>query len=413
MEKPTLTSNTYTFADLIEGEFLYIDKTEYLWRLVSPRKGIYFLSRPRRFGKSLTISTLKAIFQGKKELFNGLAIYDKPYDWKKYPVIHLSFGNYNVKKNALDEFPEYLMSRLRLIAKEHKVALHENTPGNCFTELICALGETSQVVILVDEYDKPILNNITNPDLPEIMSILRGFYSSIKDCDQYERFVFITGVSKFSHVSIFSDLNNLKDVSMDPDYATMLGFTQEELEENFGELIKKYAKEKGMTRDELVAEIKHWYNGYRFEENAHTVYNPVSATSFFEYGKFLNYWIKTGLSDFLMELAKTRRYNFARLPSEEVSDTDLSISNIKNISLVSLLFQTGYLTLDRASVKFGQTFYTLTFPNNEVRFSFNALLLFHLADKKDKECASLAETLLAAMNVGDTDKMHLALKTFF
>ncbi|MCQ2379996.1 MAG: ATP-binding protein [Victivallaceae bacterium] len=413
MTKEVTGAGIADFAHIIEWKLFYIDKTEYLWNLINSGGICYFLSRPRRFGKSLTVSTLKAIFQGKKELFKGLGIYDKPYDWKSYSVIHLSLGNYNVVKNALSEFPEYLMSCLRHAAGEHQVVLHEKTPGACFKELISALGKKSDVVILVEEYDKPILNNITNPDLPEIMSILRGFYSSIKDCDQYERFVFITGVSKFSHVSIFSDLNNLKDISMDWNYATMLGFTQEELEDNFGELIGKYASERGMTRDEMVAEIRYWYNGYRFEENAPTVYNPVSATSFFEHGKFLNFWIKTGLSGFLMDLAKSKRYNFAKLPTTPVRDTSLSVSTIDNIKIAPLMFQTGYLTISHAEVINGAIAYYLDFPNREVRASFSEGILECYATAADENTIMISEQLTSAAKAGNTDEMHSALRTFF
>ncbi|MCQ2380236.1 MAG: AAA family ATPase, partial [Victivallaceae bacterium] len=289
----------FDFANIVNRNLFYIDKTEYLWNLINSGGTCFFMSRPRRFGKSLTVSTLKYIFEGRKELFKGLAFYGKPYDWKKHPVIHLDMTECG--SDSADKLERYLHDSLQSIARRNNLVISGDSISVQFRNLIEDLASSgNQVVILLDEYDKPILNNISKPNLPEIFNVLKSFYATIKKCNPYERFVFITGVSKFSHVSIFSDLNNLKDISMDPDYATMLGFTQEELEENFGELIEKYANEQGMTRDEMVAEIRHWYNGYRFHPKAETVYNPVSATSFFEHGEFLNFWIKTGLSGFLM-----------------------------------------------------------------------------------------------------------------
>ncbi|MCQ2380671.1 MAG: AAA family ATPase, partial [Victivallaceae bacterium] len=232
MYKPTFD---YDFANIVNKNLFYIDKTEYLWSLIDSGYSCFFMSRPRRFGKSLTVSTLKCIFEGRKELFKGLAIYDKPYDWKKYPVIHIDNGNCKVK--SAEELDDYLHALIENIAMANGLELRGKTLSTDFQFLIEDMSKKAPVVILVDEYDKPILNNITNPAKQEILDVLQGFYSTIKTCASKIRFVFITGVSKFSHVSIFSDLNNLEDISMDPDYATMLGFTQEELEENFGELI--------------------------------------------------------------------------------------------------------------------------------------------------------------------------------
>ena len=169
-----LTSSVYNFEDLIQGDFLYVDKTEYIWQMIKPAKEMYFLSRPRRFGKSLTVSTLKAVFEGKKELFKGLALYDKPYDWKVHPVIHLSFGDYNVVADAVKELPGYLTAKIQKIAENHGIQLTANTPGLCFGKLIDELSKKANVVILVDEYDKPILDNITNPEIAQIQKILKG-----------------------------------------------------------------------------------------------------------------------------------------------------------------------------------------------------------------------------------------------
>ena len=219
-----LTDSVYAFADLRQGKYLYVDKTEYVWKLVRSYKGIYFLSRPRRFGKSLMVSTLKAIFEGRKELFDGLAISKKEYDWKPYPVIHFDMGNCSAKTpQALERFIE---DRLCDVAAEHNVTLRGQSYATRFESLISALSKRGKVVILIDEYDKPILNNVTNPEADAILGVLKGFYSTIKTCEDLERFVFITGVTKFCHVSLFSDLNNLTDITMRSDYATMFGYTQ-------------------------------------------------------------------------------------------------------------------------------------------------------------------------------------------
>jgi len=258
-----LTSSVYTFEDLIQGNFLYVDKTEYIWNLIRPAKEMYFLSRPRRFGKSLTLSTLKAVFQGKKELFKGLAIYDKPYDWKPYPVIHLDLGDCEPKD--AQNLSNKLKYKLGIIASDYGIQLCGDTADIQFSDLIfklSRLNHNTSVVILLDEYDKPILSNINDPNISEIFRELKRFYSVIKNMEHAERFVFITGVSKFSHVSVFSDLNNLTDITMDARYATMLGYTQEELEANFTDRMEEIAGDRDLEK--LKQDIKSWYNGYRF-----------------------------------------------------------------------------------------------------------------------------------------------------
>ena len=202
-----ITSYVYNFEELIQGNFLYVDKTEYIWQLIRPSSAGYFLSRPRRFGKSLTVSTLKAVFEGKKELFKGLAIYDKPYDWKQYPVIHLSFGDYNSINNTIDLLNAYLLDKVKAVTADLSIDLPTTQDASsAFGKLIDACAVKENVVILVDEYDKPVLDNISNPNILDIQKCLKGFYSVLKDRNAKERFLFVTGVSKFSHVSLFSAL---------------------------------------------------------------------------------------------------------------------------------------------------------------------------------------------------------------
>ena len=409
-----LTSYVFSFEEMIRGNFLYVDKTEYIWQLIEPSSAGYFLSRPRRFGKSLTLSTLKAVFEGKKELFKGLAIYDKPYDWKPYPIIHLSFADYNVVSNAKDELPDYLMSKIRRIAAEHSIRLPEDTPANCFGYLIDKIYEKSQVVILVDEYDKPILNNLTDPQSKEILQILKGFYSVLKDRNEQERLLFVTGVSKFCHVSLFSDLNNLTDITMNAKYATMLGYTQEEFESDLKEQIESVEKKQSLSHKDFLAEIKSWYDGFRFEEDSESVYNPVSLAKFFENdGKFKNYWFETGTPEFLVNLTKSQDFDFASALNEPVPGIAFSAFEIDNIDPLTLLFQTGYVTIKGTVQNLGETWYMLDFPNKEVSSAFNAYLLNRYSGQKQTGGVKFVSEIANALLKGDLERMHTVMEVFF
>ncbi|NMA43117.1 MAG: AAA family ATPase, partial [Oligosphaeraceae bacterium] len=368
-----LTSSVYTFEDLINGHYLYVDKTEYIWNLVRPYKGIYFMSRPRRFGKSLTVSTLKAVFQGKKDLFKGLAIHDKAYDWQEYPVIHLDMANCDARTPLA--LRKYLVRGLAEQASSHhvSVAIHEDELAASFESLIRAIANAkdSPVVILLDEYDKPILNALMTPEATACRDVLKGFYSTIKKCESLERFVFVTGVTKFSHVSLFSDLNNLSDITMHADYATMLGYTQEEFEKYFAGRLDAAVDKLDVPREQLLAEIKAWYDGYRFEEHAETVYNPVSLAQCFINGcKLSNYWFSTGTPAFLMEVIRKTNFNFERALNEPVMGFAFNAFEIDRIDPLTLLLQTGYLTIKSSSVELGETLYYLDFPNREVKAAF-------------------------------------------
>ena len=408
-----ITSSVYNFEDLIQGNFLYVDKTEYIWQLIRPAKEMYFLSRPRRFGKSLTVSTLKAVFEGKKELFKGLAIYDKPYDWKPYPVIHLSFGDYNPINNSVERLDAYLLDKINSVAKALNIDLPiTQDASSAFGKLIDIASIQASVVILVDEYDKPILDNISKPNIKEIQQCLKGFFSVLKDRNDKERFLFVTGVSKFSHVSLFSDLNNLTDITMDARYATMFGYTQEELEANFGYRISALAGEQDIVA--YKAKIKDWYNGYRFEENAKTVYNPVSLAQFFESGgKFNNYWFSTGTPSFLMELIKKQRFNFEDVLSSPVSNFAFDAYEIDRLNPLTLLLQTGYLTIDNAVKRYGDTAYNLRFPNLEVKGSFETYLTGYCSGLRIDQVKSSVYRLADAVTAGNVDEFLECMKVFF
>ncbi len=407
-----LTSSVYTFKDLIGNNFLYVDKTEYIWSLIEPGKEMYFLSRPRRFGKSLTISTLESVFNGEKELFKGLAIYNKDYDWKKYPIIHIDFADTNA--DSPTALKEDISERLNDIAEKHKIALTRTSIQARFRQLINKLSTRNPVVILVDEYDKPILGNISNPKIKEILKVLKGFYSVIKATEGKQRFVLLTGVSKFAHVSVFSDLNNLTDITMTADYATLMGYTQDELEEYFGDRIETIARQQSISRQELLNKLKQWYNGYCFEETAETVYNPVSIAQFFNnHGKFNNYWFDTGTPTFLLELAKKAEFDFENALTRPVSGMVFKSYEIEKLDTLALLVQTGYLTIKGTEEKYSRTFYRLGFPNLEVEEAFNTYLLSNYADAPKEAIDDLSVRLADQVESGDVDGFMNLMSGFF
>lgn len=407
-----ITSSVYTFEDIIKDEFLYIDKTEFIWSLISQGKAMYFLSRPRRFGKSLTVSTLKAVFQGKKELFKGLAIYDKPYDWKPYPVIHLDMNGLDF--SSVEELESSLCDLVTEAAASHELTLESANAASMFRVLINRLAEQEQVVILVDEYDKPILNNLGKPHAQKILDKLKVFYSVIKAFESKERFVFVTGVSKFCHVSLFSDLNNLTDITMNRDYATMFGYTQEEFETYFADRIDAACKLQNMPRGKLLPEIKQWYDGFRFEEESETVYNPVSLAQFFTNScKFNNYWFSTGTPSFLVELTKKTDFNFEKTLSEPVMGLAFNAFEIDKIDPLALLLQTGYLTIKSSFVDLGETLYYLDFPNREVKSAFETYLISDYASIPQETVGANVFKMVKAIKARDINLFMELLKTFF
>ena len=408
-----LTSSVYTFADLIANDFLYVDKTEFIWKLVRPATGLYFLSRPRRFGKSLTLSTLKAVFEGRRELFEGLAIAQKNYGWKPYPVIHLDLNGLDF--STPEELETSLQALIREQADSHGVPLAPSSAILMLRDLIGALSAQEQVVVLVDEYDKPILSNL-DPDNPDrakaILEKLKPFYSVLKACEPLERFVLVTGVSKFSHVSMFSELNNLTDLSMHPDFATMLGYTQEELEAAFDEHIAD-ATRRGVERAQLLADLKEWYDGYRFHHAAAPVYNPVSVARFFGEGcKFRNFWFSTGTPTFLLNLMRKRDFCVEDALDRPVSDEAFSAFEVDRIDPLVLLYQTGYLTILSAERRGTRVRYRLGFPNQEVALSFSSHLVRHYTGASETGLTSFQDTILDALDACDMPLLRTALDAF-
>ena len=295
MPKPLPTS-TATFRDIINEGKLYIDKTQYIYNLVQ-YKGAWFLARPRRFGKSLFVSTLSELFRGNRELFNGLWIDGSSYNWESHPVIHLDFNLYP-SKTAM-ELEENIKRHLAQVAAQYTITLKDGPYYAQFVDLILALSVDRQVVVLIDEYDKPLIDNLHNlAEAKAIRTTLKGFYGVLKSLESQLRMVFITGISKFSRVGVFSDLNNLTDLTMNYAYATAFGLTESEIRANLSEYVAAFAQHEGLTADELLAKMRHWYNGFCFSPEMGNVYNPYSTLLLFYNQRFANYcWASAHFSE--------------------------------------------------------------------------------------------------------------------
>ena len=365
-----------TFKKLRQNNCLYVDKTKIALDLIE-NGDYYFLSRPRRFGKSLFLSTLKAIFEAKKELFKGLYIYDK-YNWnQKYPVICISFaiGGMNSKK----EFEKDTFRILKNNQEDLEISCEEiESPKNCFAELIKKVYKkyNQKVVILIDEYDKPILDNIEKIEIAkELRESLKNFYSVIKDSDKYIKFTFLTGVSKFSKVSIFSGLNNLEDITLDPNYGTICGYTQNDLETTFNKHLQ------GAN----LKEVKRWYNGYNFL--GESLYNPFDILLFISKNfMFRSYWFETGTPSFLIKLIEKQNYFLPNLSDMKVDESILNSFDIENINLDTILFQSGYLTINKIKqTRRGSIEFDLKIPNKEVQISLNDTIINFLTNQRSEK----------------------------
>jgi hypothetical protein len=374
---------------------------------------IYFLSRPRRFGKSLLISTLDALFRGQKELFEGLYIYDK-WDWtQQYPVIRLDFGGRS------NDTPEALKSSLysfvNEMAENYSIILKSPELSDRFGELIKRLHTTTgqQVVVLVDEYDKPITDHLSNPETIDAnKKILHGFYQVLKAVDEHIRFIFLTGVSKFSGVSVFSALNNLRDITLSNDYVTLCGYTQQELEHYFTEYIDDVALHLEKSREDLLDGIRIRYNGYSWNGQL-SVYNPFSTLLFFAEKEFGNYWFKTGTPTFLIDLLKKRNQLEPVLTPIIANESAFDSYNPAGIGEIPLLFQTGYLTIKHRKRIGDEIQYTLEMPNAEVRNAFLNYLLSAYCAYPVEQIYPLIFKMQQQVRDGDTTGLEQNLRMLF
>ena len=377
MNKRLLPIGIQTFREIRERECYYVDKTSYISRLLNEGKH-YFLSRPRRFGKSLFLDTLKEVFEGNEPLFAGLSIHDQ-WDWSvRYPVLRLSFGKGNFKVPGYVE--TNLMAQLDAVERRTGVASDYPTGPERFAHLLEELHRQAgqPVAVLIDEYDKPILDALEVPDIARAnRDFLRGLYAVIKDCDAHVRFTFITGVSKFSKVSLFSGLNNLTDITLEPEYSAICGYSDADLDAVFAPELP------GLDREQ----IRDWYNGYSWLGDE-KVYNPFDILLLFRIREFKAHWFETGTPTFLVETLGKRHVSSLELGEMVGSDELLSTFDVDHIATEALLFQTGYLTITDAENLGGEMLYRLDYPNREVWQSLNRSLLGYLVQDATRQMAN-------------------------
>ncbi len=386
-----------TFSEVINEGFLYIDKTKLIHQLITSGK-YYFLSRPRRFGKSLLLSTVEEIFNGSRELFKGLWI-ENNWNWEqKHPVIRISFSDIGVASMGMTNA---IFNALNQNAVRLGVKLEQSTVDQQFAELIRKASEKGKVVILIDEYDKPVIDYLDNIPLAEAnRSVMKTFYSVIKGSDAYIRLLLITGVSRFTKVSIFSDLNNLEDISITETMNDLTGITQAELESNFKEELVVLSKKENISPEALKEKVKQWYNGYSWG-GENTLYNPFSILSLMKQKRFDNFWFQTGTPTFLVKLIKEQgEYNFE---NRDAGSNVLSNFNIADPLPVPLLFQTGYLTI-RAYDAATRT-YRLDYPNLEVKDSLLDNLLSAYRYVFPDDSYAVTGNLLKALRTNNLDEM--------
>ena len=396
------------FKDIRMGGYVYVDKTDLIYKLADLGK-YYFLSRPRRFGKSLLISTLEAYFQGKKELFGGLALERLETEWKSYPVLHLDL---NVDKYSTpDNLDQVLNEALAQWEKVYGSNPNEATLSLRFKGIIRRAFEQTgkQVVVLVDEYDKPLLSTIDCKELHDAYrSTLKAFFGVLKSQDPYIRFAFLTGVSRFSHVSIFSDLNNLQDISLIPDYADICGISEKELHEYFEESLQELASANGMTYEQVCEKLRGQYDGYHFYPNSVGIYNPFSLLNTFQYKLFQDYWFRTGTPTFLVKLLQQNDYDLKALKGLYVDDSALQSVDEDYADPIPVLFQTGYLTFSGYDLEMG---YRLDFPNQEVERGFFNFLLPYYTSVLKSGVKSYLNKLTAAVRQGKPNDLLRTLQT--
>ena len=420
-----ITTDNSSFELFRKYDALYVDKTEFICRLLSVwPKRFFFISRPRRFGKSLFCDTLRNVFEGNKELFRGLYIYDK-YDFEPYPVLSFNFAGQSI--SSIERFTERIAWNIKRYGKAYGVDMVGDDPAFLLEQLLIGIAENTgkKAVIIIDEYDSPITTAIIEkkPFVDEIRSILNSFYSTIKNSNQYIHFFFMTGVVKLSNLSIFSAMNNLVDLSMKEEFAGAFGYTDEELDEYFGEGIDEYLEAnhgKYKTREDFREKIRSYYDGYRFSPESETrVYNPVSIGFFFNDGcKFDNYWIQTGATSFAVALA--RNVDLSKiLSSQELKTTaaafttfdisDIREKNLTERKMIAMLYYTGYFSIE----SYDEPYIHLSFPNAEVAASFVNHLLEQYSSDRNMEFDGWAKEFYDACKDGNEENLVRKLTEYF
>lgn len=401
-----------SFETIRNRGMVYIDKTELIWRLVNNSTYV-FLGRPRRFGKSLLISTLDTYFKGEKDYFKGLKISEFEKKWTKYPVLHFDFTGSIY--NSAEDVTNAILSRVESLEKLYGVEPHGASAAERFGALVQSVSEKNdqQSVVLIDEYDKPILDNIDDEKLQEeIRKILKGFYGNLKNKNKFIRFAMLTGVSRFSKVSVFSDLNNLDDISLLPEYNEICGITEDELYNTFEEDIEEFAKKENVSKDDIKTELKLMYDGYHFSYVGKGIYNPFSLIATMQYKEWLTRWFESGTPTFLVKMLQKGNFSLSELAKLQVGTSSLISNDIMSQSPIAVMYQSGYLTIKDYNKKYH--IYTLGFPNKEVIEGFFKFLWPMYASVQadfdaDFNLMKFQQELLA----GDIDAFMQRLNSFF
>lgn len=424
MHLKSLPVGIHTFDDIIQGDFVYVDKTQHIYKLVRPSKGVYFLARPRRFGKSLLISTLFHLFQGDRQLFEGLWIErETDWDWsQKHPIIHLDMLNI-ASKNPHD-LEQDLKERIAAISEKYGVFFNpSSTLPACLSRLIEQLAQQKGApVVLVDEYDRPMVNHLggkTDEQLAKNLAIaegnrdvLRDFYGILKGQSGQLRFLFVTGVSKFAHVSIFSSLSNLDDISRLQDYASLCGYTQQELEDNFAPYIERLAHQEQADRAHTLQKVRHWYDGYRFSSKPINMYNPFSTLLLLKHREFHSHWFATGTPSFLTHLIKrnpeVQPNDLVGASVSESAFTSYALDKLHEC-LLPLMVQTGYLTITDYNAH--ENCYTVDYPNREVREAFLESLMERYSHLPQGKASTTLQQLVHALDQNDLEAFFISLRS--
>ena len=400
------------FEDLRRNEYIYVDKTHHIHRLATTGK-YYFLSRPRRFGKSLLVSTIEAYFKGKKELFKGLALEQLEKDWTQYPVLHLDL---NGSKYMYPEDLVVLLSQhLDNWEKEYCITVRYNDLEARFRDVIVAAYEKTgkQVVILIDEYDKPIVNNLDKKELADYYrAVLQGFYGVIKSMGEQTKFCFLTGVSKIGKLSVFSTLNNLTDISMEPEYSDICGISENDLHKYFEDSVAELADANRLSINECYKKLKDMYDGYHFSEDSEGMYNPFSLLNTLRSRKFKEYWFETGTPTLLVNVMKQTSFDVTTL-SDNVVVPAAKLNGMQDIvnKPVSLFFQTGYLTIKEYDSEYNE--YRLGFPNDEVKNGFLNFIYSYYVPVNPADDSTTTSQLAKALKAGDPYTFMRTLEALF
>ena len=400
-----------TFSKIREGNFLYVDKTEYVYRMTHSASSYMFLSRPRRFGKSLLTSTLHSYFSGRKDLFHGLAMEKLEKEWTEYPVLHFDMST--AKHADSEQLLQELNLKLYGYEQIYGRLEEEVNPNQRLMGLIKRAYEQTgkKVVVLIDEYDAPLLDVVhERENLDVLRNIMRNFYSPLKACDPYLRYVFLTGITKFSQLSIFSELNNIKNISMDEPYAAICGISEDEIRLQMKDDLEGLAKKLEITPEEALMKLKENYDGYHFTSPSPDIYNPFSLLNAFADGKFGSYWFGSGTPTYLINMLEKFGVEPSEIGNNRVSVEDFDAPTERMTSIIPLLYQSGYITIKNYDEELD--LYTLNIPNKEVRIGLMKSLLPHYVGSKAPETTTMVAYLSRDIRNGDMDTALRRLQTF-